>query len=234
MDPEEKQEEKKECLTRNVLTTTEDGSDGTSQAIERAEKGKTSANNSLKCPELPGNVKTLNDNPNFQTVLLNSGEIKINAEEEKDYWDITRALNQTNIEWHSFENKLTRPVKVMARNIHASCSAEDVMKDLKNKNFAIMEVSQIRSRKDKILLPLYMLTFEKKEDIKRIFEIKEILSMKVTIEALRRSKLIPQCKNCQAYGHTEILQERGKVCEVRRKTSHERVPKTRAKSPKMC
>jgi hypothetical protein len=45
-----------------------------------------------------------NNNPNFQTVLLNSGDIKIIAEEEKDYRDITRALNQTNIEWDSFKN----------------------------------------------------------------------------------------------------------------------------------
>jgi hypothetical protein len=78
-----------------------------------------------------------NNNLNFQTVLLNSGDIKINVEEEKDYRDITRALDQTNIEWYSFENNPTRPIKVMARNIHASCSAEDVMKDLQNKNFAI-------------------------------------------------------------------------------------------------
>jgi hypothetical protein len=58
---------------------------------------------------------------------------------------MTRALNQTNIEWYSFEDKLTRPIKVtrMARNIHASCSAEDVMKDLQNKNFAIMDISQM-------------------------------------------------------------------------------------------
>jgi hypothetical protein len=59
-----------------------------------------------------------------------------------------------------------------------------------------------------------MLKFEKKEDIKRIFEIKEIICMKVTIEALIRSKLTPLCKNCQVYGHTEILEERGKVCKV--------------------
>jgi hypothetical protein len=64
----------------------------------------------------------------------------------------------------------------MARNIHASCSAEEVMKDLQNKNFAIMDVSQIWSRKDKTPLPLHMLTFEKKEVIKWIFEIKEHLA----------------------------------------------------------
>jgi hypothetical protein len=107
-------------------------------------------------------TRKCNSNPNFQIVLLHSGDIKINAEEEKDYRYITRALNQTNIEWYSFKNKLMRPIKVMARNIHASCSAEDVMKDLQNKNFTIMEVSQIRSRKDKTPLPLYMLTFERK------------------------------------------------------------------------
>jgi predicted nucleic acid-binding Zn ribbon protein len=68
--------------------------------------------------------------------------------------DITRALNQTNIERYSSENKLTRPIKLMAKNIHASCSAEDVMKDWQNKKFANMEVSQIRSGKDKTPLPL--------------------------------------------------------------------------------
>jgi hypothetical protein len=66
--------------------------------------------------EIYNHLEKINS-PNFQTVLLNSGDIKINAEEEKDYRDITRALNQTKIEWYSFESKQTRPIKVMARNI---------------------------------------------------------------------------------------------------------------------
>jgi hypothetical protein len=89
------------------------------------------------------------------------------------------ALNQIKIERYSFENKLTRPIKVMARNIHASCSAEEVMKDLQTKNFAIIEASQIWCRKDKTPLPLPMLTFKKKEHMKRISDMKDILSMKV-------------------------------------------------------
>jgi hypothetical protein len=80
----------------------------------------------------------------------------------------------------------------MARNIRTCIlQCKDIMKDLQNKNFAIMEVLQIQSRKDKTLLPLYILTHQKKEDTKRIFEIKQIFSMKVTIKALRRSNLIP-------------------------------------------
>jgi hypothetical protein len=40
-------------------------------------------------------------------------------------------------------------------------------------------------------------------DTKRIFEIKETLSMKVSVETLRRCTLIQHCKSCQAYGHTQ-------------------------------
>jgi hypothetical protein len=51
-----KNREKNECLTGNVITKTEAETDGTSQPIEHADKGKTSANNSWKSPELPGNI----------------------------------------------------------------------------------------------------------------------------------------------------------------------------------
>jgi hypothetical protein len=121
----------------------------------------------------------------------------------------------------------------MVRNIHAPCSAEDIMKDLQIKNFAIVEVSQIRSRKDEALLPLEKQTFEIKRNTKRIFEIKEILDIKVTTEALRRSNLLPQCKNCQAYGHTQkycMKEARCVKCVGKHHTKE--CQKTRAKSPK--
>lgn len=55
---------------------------------------------------------------------------------------------------------------------------------------------QILKRVDKTPLALFMLTFNNKEDVKRIYEIKEILGIKVEIEAIRKTKLLPQCKNC--------------------------------------
>jgi hypothetical protein len=47
--------------------------------------------------------------------------------------------------------------------MYPAVQKEDALTDLQNKNFPIMDVSQTRSRKDKTLLPLYMLMFEKKE-----------------------------------------------------------------------
>jgi hypothetical protein len=51
-----KKNKKTNCLTGNV-TATEGETDGTNPTIERAEKAKTSANNSWNSPELPGNVQ---------------------------------------------------------------------------------------------------------------------------------------------------------------------------------
>lgn len=48
-----------------------------------------------------------------------------------------------------------------------------------------------------------MLSFDKEEDVNQIYSIKSILGCKVDIQQLKVSKLIPQCKRCQAYGHTQ-------------------------------
>lgn len=48
---------------------------------------------------------------------------------------------------------------------------------------------------------MLMLTFENSEDIKKIYKITHILGSKVEIVALKGSKLIPQCKRCQAFRH---------------------------------
>ncbi len=71
------------------------------------------------------------------------------------------------------------------------------------KKYKITEVTQLLKRGSKTPLPLYMLSFERTEDIKNIYAIREILHMKVQIEAVKKSKLIPQCKKCQVYGHTQ-------------------------------
>jgi hypothetical protein len=59
------------------------------------------------------------------------------------------------------------------------------------------EVSTLRQ------LPLFMLTFERRQNIEDIYKIENILGLKVRIEPLRKiSTLIPQCKKCQGFGHT--------------------------------
>ena len=140
---------------------------------------------------------------NFKTTLLSNGEIKINVESDANYRLLTQLLNDRGTKWYSFENKQLRPIKVMAKKLHPSCKSENIITFLKEKQFKITQAVNILSRRDKTPLPMFMLTFEKEEDMKKIYGITDILGMKVTIEPVKSSKLVPQCKNCQRYGHTQ-------------------------------
>lgn len=148
----------------------------------------------------------------FKTTLLSSGDIKINVENEGAYRELTRLLNESNIKWYSFENKQTRPIKVMVKKLHPSCEEKSIVQCLKSRNFKILSAVNILKRVDKKPLPMFMLSFENSEDVKKIYEIKEILGMKVTVEAVKSPKIIPQCKNCQMFGHTQKFCNKDSRC----------------------
>lgn len=50
---------------------------------------------------------------------------------------------------------------------------------------------------------MFTLTFNHDQNIDKIFEISDIMGTKVKILLIKKSKLIPQCKKCQVYSHTQ-------------------------------
>jgi len=155
---------------------------------------------------------------NYKVNMMNNHQLKINVEKEGEYRELTKIINEANLEWHTYENKLTRPIKVMARNLHPSCHPEDIKQELKCKGFKIIEVvnkiKKIKKNEEETIvkLPLFMLTFENTENIDKIYKIEFIQHMRVKIEALKKTNLIPQCKKCQRYGHTQKFCQRLAKC----------------------
>lgn len=155
---------------------------------------------------------------NYKTNMLNNNQLKINVESDNEYRKLTKLLNESEIEWHSYENKQARPIRVMVRNLHPTCKVEEIKEDLENMNLKIIDVTN-KLKKTKVNgvdvitpLPLFMLTFENTEDIKKIYEIQYLCHMRVKIEALKGNNLIPQCKRCQRYGHTQRYCQRQPAC----------------------
>ena len=103
----------------------------------------------------------------------------------------------------------------MVRGLHASCSNEDIQENLKQRGYKILDaVNFIKKEKKEDVngeqittkrgLPLFMLSFDNKESIERIYQIRNILNIVCKIEPLRNNtKLIPQCKRCQGFNHTQ-------------------------------
>lgn len=139
----------------------------------------------------------------FVIKMMSGESVKINANDEDSYRAITKILGDNSYLWHSYENKQERPIRVMAKKIHHTYDPSRIVDDLKNKGFKITEAVNKLRWKNKEPLDMFMLTFEKDEDLNKIYNIKSILGCKVDIHPIRTTKLVPQCKRCQAYGHTQ-------------------------------
>lgn len=143
---------------------------------------------------------------------MNNGIFKINPQTDTAYKLITERLRSNERKWYTYEDKHNRPLKVMARGLHHTCNPSEVVEELKTKGFKITEAINImkhdrdpdNNKKTLKPLPLFMLVFESTEETSKVFEIKNILGLIVKIEAIRKkSTVIPQCKNCQSFGHTK-------------------------------
>lgn len=139
----------------------------------------------------------------FVIKMLNAESVKVNANNDEAYRAITKLLSKENHLWHSYENKQDRPIRVMAKNLHLSCQPVRIIEDLILQGYKIHDAVNKLSWRSKTPLNMFMLSFHKEEDINKIYGIKSILGCKVDIQPIKSSKLIPQCKKCQAYGHTQ-------------------------------
>lgn len=50
--------------------------------------------------------------------MFAEGNIKLNTNDENGYKILTNALKDINLEWNSFEDKQSKPVKVVVRKLH--------------------------------------------------------------------------------------------------------------------
>jgi hypothetical protein len=50
--------------------------------------------------------------------IINNKNVKIKRRRQNNYRKITRQLTEAGNTWHSYENKNTRPIRVMAKGIH--------------------------------------------------------------------------------------------------------------------
>lgn len=139
----------------------------------------------------------------FTIKMMNGDTVKVNAKNEESYRAISKALSDNNCLWHSYENKQERPIRVMAKKLHFTCIPERVVEDLRCKGYKILEAVNKLSWKTKEPLNMFMLSFSNDEETNKIFNIKHILGCNVEIQPVKSTKLVPQCKRCQAYGHTQ-------------------------------
>jgi hypothetical protein len=170
---------------------------------------------------------------NLQVKLINKTTAKINCIDSECYREVIETLSQNKYLYHTYENKQIRPIRVIAKNLHYSCNPDKIVAFLKEKNYNIISAVNKRSWKDKQPLNMFMLSFDNSENIEKIYKITNILGSKVEVLPLRSNRIIPQCKNCQGFGHTQrFCSKETKCVKCAGKHSTKHCTKTKEQEPK--
>lgn len=88
-------------------------------------------------------------NEDCKYTSYNNNAWKLNVNETDVYRAVTNALNIKKVQWHSYENKASRPIKVMAKGLHSTCDEKEIVQDLKEKGLQILDAKNI-IKKEKI------------------------------------------------------------------------------------
>ncbi|CAH0389637.1 unnamed protein product [Bemisia tabaci] len=171
------------------------------------------------------------ENFKFSLKSLNNNVVKVFPENQETWEKCGKTFQEANLQFVTYENKITRPIKVVVRGLHQSTPVEEIIDDLKDKGFKAIGASNVKIvewieiqqpqpnqqaqvdpsqqvyqkqfKKKLIGLPIFHILFENTQDVEEIFSIKSILHTRIVVEPLKKGDdVVPQCLRCQAYGHT--------------------------------
>jgi Associated with zinc fingers len=131
----------------------------------------------------------------------------------EDYRKAVKVCREKKIDFHCYQLKEDKPFRVVIKNIHPTTPHEMIQQDIEQQgNFIVRQITCVRQRQSRELLPLHFVDLEKGPNNKEIFCLKKIAYFKVKIEEPHHRDDIPQCHRCQAYGHTRSYCEHAPKC----------------------
>ncbi|CAI6347328.1 unnamed protein product [Macrosiphum euphorbiae] len=129
--------------------------------------------------------------------------LKIQTSTPAAYRALVRYLKAEEAEFHTYQLKEDKPLRVVIRNLHPSTPLDLIKDELKIRLFEVRQVTNVLHRVNKNRLPLFFVDLEPTHRSKEIFQLTSFLHTKIKIEEPYKPKIISQCYNCQQYGHTK-------------------------------
>lgn len=153
-------------------------------------------------PQMLLSIETVLGKTEFLCKAISNNQVKINTNTIDAYRKLQHFLKQNNIACHTFQPKQEIAYRVVIKGLHHSIPVDDIKEALTEQGFLIRNVVNIRDWKTKNPLPLFFIDQEPNDNNKKIYQITNLLNIKITVEPPRKRNVIPQCLRCQQYGHT--------------------------------
>lgn len=155
--------------------------------------------NSITVGDLLKSLKALN--PDFSlkdskdSLRLESGSIDC-------YRAFCSLLDNKNVEYHSYRLPQNKTIDVMIKHVPTDFGDQEIADELKYLGYSDFKLMRVwdKSKKPIPVISVYLNNSVKNQEI---YNLDKLLNCIVLVEPKRRSRNIPQCCNCQRYGHTK-------------------------------
>lgn len=129
--------------------------------------------------------------------------LKIQPDTPDNYRSLIHFLKDKKEKYHTFQFQSDKSLRAVIKNIHHTTEPTEIASALEEIGFTVRQVTNIKHQKTKISLPLFFVDLAPEIISKEIFNITSLLNTKIKVEEPHKRREIPQCLNCQTYGHTK-------------------------------
>lgn len=129
-------------------------------------------------------------------------QLKIQTATPEAYRTLVHYLKNNDALFHTYQLNQDKPIRAVIRNIHPSTTVDEIKKELLDLSFEVQQVTQVLRKNTKLPLPLFFVDLPQSEKSTEIFQLTSLLYTKIKVEEPYKHRTIPQCLNCQDYGHT--------------------------------
>jgi hypothetical protein len=159
-------------------------------------------------------TKMLNEtvSEEFELKVLRGEQVKIQPKTSQAYTTIVKELELRHTEFHTYKPKQDRSFRVVLRNMHPSTDVHELQTAIEELGHKVNNIWNIKQRATKKPLPIFYVELVPDSSNKQIYDTKYLLQCRITFEPPHPRREIPQCGNCQRYGHTKKFCHRKPRC----------------------
>lgn len=144
------------------------------------------------------------------TIEVRRNFVKVQPTSSDDYRDLTKHLDNHNLNYHTYSLPGTKPLSVIIRHVPPSIPEPEILQELKSLNYPVKQVNRIYMSRQPTFLVAVLL--DDTDQGRTIMKLKVLFHCVVEVEPRRRRPGPPQCTNCQDYGHTKNNCRRNPNC----------------------
>ncbi|GFQ92606.1 nucleic-acid-binding protein from transposon X-element [Trichonephila clavata] len=138
--------------------------------------------------------------------------MKLFPETPAAYYQIRALIEELKLEAFTFQFPAEQEYKVVIRGMPADMPVEEVIQNLEELGIHPKECKVLINRRTNQPMPIFAVFLAKNADNKNIYNLKELCSLKIIVETMRRKYGPAQCYRCQGFFHSSKFCTRNPKC----------------------